>query len=818
MLLTDHSKTAIIFPDRDISYAQLLGSARALSGVIPKGTQRVLIFSENRLEWLVAFYAAWAQGSTVVPVDYMSTEGELKHIAGDCRPEVFFCSAATKGVVAKVTAQLDYTPRILVFEELSPAEETACAGIDISDPEKIALLIYTSGTTGAPKGVMLSYTNILANIDAVSKGVPIYNQDERVLMLLPLHHIFPLLGTMVAPLYVGATIAFCPTLQSEDIIRTLQDNEVTIIIGVPRLYKLISTAIMGKIQNNKIAFRLYQLAEKMRSQRLSKILFGSVHRKFGGHLKFLVSGGAALDPVVGRQFTTLGFAVLEGYGMTEAAPMIAFTRPGNVKIGSAGTNLPGTDIEIRDGEILARGKNIMQGYWNKPEETREILQEGWLHTGDLGYLDEQKRLYITGRKKEILVLSSGKNINPVLLEHKLEGMTDLIAEVGLFLENDILQALISPDLVKVREKGIADIEVFFRNQILEEFNKNVSPYQRIMQFTLVDKELPKTRLSKLKRFLLPEMAEQHKQRKETTEHPSFKEYEIIREYLESLTSRQIHPDDHLEIDIALDSLDKISLLVFIKNTFGIEIDESSLMAHQTPVKLSAFVRDNKEKLSVEAFNWQQIIQEKVDLPLPRTWVTTVFLKNLSRLVLSLYFSIRTEGRESLPDTPCIIAPNHQSFLDALFVASLFQNRFLKRTYFYAKAKHLKNKWIRTFADRNNIIVMDIHSDVKASIQKTAALLKNGKNIIIFPEGTRTSNGALGDFKKTFAILSKELNVPVVPVTISGAFDALPSGKFFPKPLSEISVKFQQPVLPDNHTYESLKDQVYQRIQAGLVAK
>ncbi len=821
MLLSNHNKIAISLPDQNISYAEMLSAASNYSNLIPENTKKVLIISENRLEWVAIFYGAWAQKCTVVPVDYLSTKDELLYILNDCLPEVIFYSEQSSESVKDCIEELNYSPTLFSIDELSPSENTEnIQSIPVPEPEQTALLIYTSGTTGQPKGVMLSFANILTNVDAVSvnKGVPIFNKDERVLMLLPLHHIFPLLGSMVAPLYVGATIALCPKLDSNSILKTLQENKVTIIIGVPRLYKLIVTGIMNKINSNKIASKLYRISDKMQNPALSKLLFGQVHKKFGGHLKFLVSGGAALDPIVGSQFTTLGFEVLEGYGMTEAAPMITFTRPGHVKIGSAGTLLPGTEIKLQDEEILARGKNIMQGYWNKPEETADVLREGWLYTGDLGRVDEKGRLYITGRKKEILVNSSGKNINPVLLEQKLEALSNAILEVGIFIDNDTLKAIIRPDLMKLREQGITDADSYFKETILEPFNQSVSPYLRIKHLTLIDEELPKTRLSKLKRFLLPELAIQYKRKKETTEHPTFQEYTIIKDYIESLTSKKIHPDDHLELDISLDSLDKIGLLVFLNNSFGIEIDEKELMTHQTVAKLSLFVKANKAKMQVEAFNWQQIIREKAEIHLPKTWGTTVWLKNISRVTLALYFKLKSEGRENLPDTPCIIAPNHQSYFDGLFVASFLKNKCMRRTYFYAKEKHLRNKWIRSFADRHNVIVMDIQSDVKSSIQKAAALLKSGKNIMIFPEGTRSLDGALGDFKKTFAILSKELNVPVVPVTINGAYDALPSGSFFPKPFAKISVKFQKPIFPNNHSYDTIKEQVYEKIKSCLPHK
>ncbi len=820
MFLQDCKKTALKWKDREVSYADLLREVTSYAALFSETNQRVLLFSENRLEWIYSFYAAWKNNCTVIPVDFLSTVEEVTYIVQDSQPEVFFCSREREPILQKVAEALGYVPQILVYEDIEKAAELqggkrVGSSLEVQDLNATALIIYTSGTTGDPKGVMLSYENILANVEAVTHGVPIYARDERVMLLLPLHHIFPLLGSMVAPLFVGATIALSPSLQSADIISTLQDNKITIIIGVPRLYKIICKGIIDKINQKKIARLFFLLAEKAGSQVLSRFLFQAVHKKFGGRLKYLVSGGAALDPDIGRNFTTLGFEILEGYGMTEAAPMITFTRPGQVTIGSAGTAMNCTKIEIRDGEIVASGKNIMQGYLNRSQETAEVLKDGWLYTGDLGRLDEQGRLFITGRKKEIIVLPSGKNINPVLIEQKLEGMTDCINEVGIFVKDDILQAVIRPEFKKIRENGIQDMDDFFRWKIIDAFNQTVSPSKRILTFTLIDEELPRTRLSKLRRFQLPDLVGTQEARKSDARQPDFEEYRIIKGFIEEQTRKEIFPDDHLEIDIALDSLDQVSLLAFLKATFGVDISEEKLMAHQTVRLLSEFVLEKKEKISVELINWKDILKEKVELSLPRTWVTANVFKNCSKVFFSLYFRFKGEGQGHLPDTPCIIAPNHQSFYDGLFVAALLKNRFLKKTYFYAKEKHVRNRWVRFIADRNNVVVVDINSGLRESIQKLAVVLKKGKNIMIFPEGTRSKDGTLGDFKKLFAILSKELNVPVVPVTINGAHQALPVGSMLPKPFRQISVTFQQPIFPEGHTYESLTEQVYQQVKGGL---
>lgn len=820
MFLKNYDKTALKWKDQEVSYTELLENAVYYSTLFPKKAERILIFSENRLEWIYSFYGSWRNNCTVIPVDYLSTVEEVTYIVQDCLPDIVFCSREREVIFKKVLEAIDYSPQVIVYEDvMAPAgdtgEEVTENNSDAGALDDTALIIYTSGTTGDPKGVMLSHENVLANVEAVSIGVPIFSIDERVMLLLPLHHIFPLLGSLVAPISVGATIAMSPSLQPADIISTLQDNRISIIIGVPRLYKTICKGIIDKINQKKIARLLFSFAEKVGSQSLSKFLFKTVHQKFGGNLKYLVCGGAALDPDVGRNFTTLGFEILEGFGMTEAAPMITFTRPGAVTIGSAGTAMICTEIEIRDGEIVAKGKNIMQGYLNRPEETADVLKDGWLYTGDLGRLDDEGRLFITGRKKEIIVLASGKNINPVLVEQKLEKLTDCINEVGVFVKDDILQAVIQPDFQKIRAKEVTEIDDFFRWKIIDTYNKTVSSSKRILKFTLVDEELPKTRLSKLRRFQLPEMVGKRQERKSNAEQPDFEEYLIIKGFIERQSKKEIFPDDHLEIDIAMDSLDQVSLLAFLKSTFGVELSEEKLMSHQTVRLLSEFILEKKEKISVELVNWQEILKEKVDLTLPKTWITANVFRSCSKFFFKVYFRFKGDGQEHLPDTPCIIAPNHQSFYDGLFVASFLKGRFFKNTYFYAKQKHVKNPFVRFLADRNNVIVVDLNSGLKESIQKLAEVLKKGKNIMIFPEGTRSVDGTVGDFKKLFAILSKELNVPIVPVTINGAYQALPAGTLIPRPLCPISVSFQEPVFPADHSYESLTEKVYQDVRGGL---
>ncbi|GIK23398.1 MAG: AMP-binding protein [Ignavibacterium sp.] len=817
MFLKDHNKTAMIYKDQKVDYNELIKKINSYSALLPdKNLTKAAIFSENRFEWVYAFYSAWMKKAVAVPIDFMSSSDDVAFILNDCRPEVIFYSDGTKEVLEKSISELNYEIEKINLDDIRINEVISFSNLLEPDPNDTAVIIYTSGTTGSPKGVMLSYDNLLANIEAVTTDVNIYGSDDRLLVLLPLHHIFPLMGTMIIPLGVGGTIIFSPSMSSEDIMATLQQG-ITIIIGVPRLYNLIRKGIRDKIDKSGIAKLLFKIAQKKNSLTFSRKIFGSVQKKFGGRIKYLVSGGAALDKDVAKDYLTLGFEILEGFGMTECAPMITFTRPGKVLPGSAGQPLKTNEVKIIEGEVVTRGRNVMQGYYNRPEETSAILKNGWLYTGDLGYLNDDNRIFITGRKKEIIVLSNGKNINPEEIEDKILNMSEVITEIGVFEKSDLLHAVIYPDYQKAKQLGVENVGEMIKWEVIDKYNQSVTPYKKVMKFSLIKEPLPRTRLLKLKRFLLPQLEQVSEEKIKNISEPTFQEYILIKEFLQQQKEIKVNPSDHLEIDLGLDSLDKVNLGVYLESNFGIKYTESELVGFSNVVKLAENVKDKKTKLSIEAIDWGKIFKEHFNLDLPKSWFTHNAMKNSAKVFLKLYFRLKGEGLENIPEGPFILAPNHQSFFDGLFVAVFLKNKLLKQTYFYAKEKHVKNKLLKFIANKHNVIVMDLN-DLKTSLQKLAEVLKRGKNIIIFPEGTRTISGDIGDFKKTFAILSRELNVPVVPVVIKGAYDALPRGTHFPKPWKKINVRFLKPVKPENHTYESLKDIVKAKVTEQLNKK
>lgn len=822
MFLKDHNKTAIIFKDDKISYSSLLTRAEYFKSLFKApANSRIAIFSENRTGWLYAFYSVWKNESIPVPIDFMASTEDVAYIINDCKPEVIFCSDDKLSELNTALNTISHKPTIININKAEADCESyvnSSKDIYIDDKEKTAVIIYTSGTTGNPKGVMLSFNSILINIRAISEEVKILTPEDVVLMLLPVHHVLPLVGTIVAPLYIGETVCISPSMASDDIINSLQANKVSILIGVPRLYNVIHKGIMDKIEKQKLAKKLFALARKLKSRSFSKLVFKAIHKKFGGNLKFLVSAGAALDPTVGNDFVTMGFEVLEGYGMTETAPIITFNRPNEAIIGSVGKIISGSKIEIREGEVVFSGKNIMQGYYNRLKETADIIKNGWLYTGDLGHIDENGYLYITGRKKEIIILSNGKNVNPVGIENKLSGMSEYIQEIGVFMKDDLLHAVVVPDMFAIDRDNIDNIEDTIKWKVIDDYNNSVSPYKKIMKFSISKEELPRTRLGKLQRFKLAELAHDKTNKKDINEKVELDEYELIKSFIENDKKVKINPNDHFEYDLAFDSLDKIGLYVFLETSFGVKLGAEDLAVFPTVLKLSEHISKIKNKMSVEEVNWSDILKEKIHIQLPKSWISSNIIIKLSKYFFYVYFRFKSKGLNNLPDSPCIIAPNHQSFFDGLFVTALMKNKFINRTYFYAKEKHIKQKWLKKFAVRNNVIIMDINRDLKLSIQKMAIALKKKKNIIIFPEGTRTKDGNIGQFKKTFAILSKELNIPIVPVSINGAYNALPSGSKFPKPFKKICVEFHEPIHPKNYNYSDLVELVQQKIKSKIEKK
>gem|GEM_PF-21914 len=872
-VINDYSSTAIIAGDERISFAEMLGHVRqfASAACVSFSEQenlkpqvkggRTIIFSENRVGWVYAIFAVWLDEDIAVPVDAMSTVGDVAYILRDCQPERAWVSRATEDVMRRAVSEAGTATEVIVMEDLetlqppvTPAPEAS--GMDrlfVRDEERTALIVYTSGTTGQPKGVMLSFRNMFANVRSVSDEVPIYHNGSRTMVLLPLHHVLPLLGTLVAPMMLGAGIIICPSMAAADIMATLATGEVHLMVGVPRLWVTIYKGIKKKIDASALTRLLFRLCARVGSMRLSRLVFATVHRRLGGHLESCVNGGAALPVEVAAGMKTLGLDLLDGYGMTETAPVISFTRPGDLVPGSVGKAMPSVQVKLVDGELCVKGPNVMQGYYNRPDETAAVMDDdGFLHTGDLARITPDGRIFITGRTKEIIVLSNGKNVNPVDIELQLEQHADRVKEAGVTADGDRLCAIIVPDELWAQGKTDDELERALKREVIEPYNSQTEPYKRVLAVRLFRGELPRTRMEKLQRYKLaallasetPKSAVEtadnankanvfikpndqskacfsfgmaRKRRMESNDDCQLEEYHLIRHYIEEEKRVTVHPTDHLETDLALDSLDKVGLQSFVEQTFGMNLPSERLAAFSSVQQLAEYVSECKTRMEAEhTADWASMLGENSShIRLPRSgWGMRTIVAAGRRLSRS-YFGLEALGTDNLPaEVPFIVAPNHQSYLDGLFVAACLPREAVNNTFFFAKRDHVRTPFARWMARHNGVIVVDHHTH-RESILTLGEALKQRRNVVIFPEGTRTVTGSLGTFKRMFAILASELHVPIVPVVIRGAYAAIPKGRHIPL-RRKVTVEFLPPVLPDGKMYDALSDEVRESIENQIV--
>ncbi|EEP61075.1 long-chain-fatty-acid CoA ligase [Sulfurihydrogenibium yellowstonense SS-5] len=603
-------KTALIHKGQEISYISLLENIKKYSNILDiKPEDKVAIFSENRPEWIYAFFAVWEKCGVNVPIDFMSSEDELFYILNDSKPAYIFTSKNNKEKVLSVKLKLDYDIKVFIFEEIDFSsqifENKECKKLE----EDLAVILYTSGTTGQPKGVMLNYKNLLSNIKSIEK-VEIANSQDSTLAILPFHHSYPLMVSMLIPLHLGATIVFLDELSPQDILDKLKKYKITILIGVPRLYALFHKRIFDKINEDFFIKIVFKLCKKINNQALSKIVFKRVHDIFGGNIKYFVSGGAKLDLDIAKDFQVLGFKIIEGYGLTETSPIVSFNPPYEIKLGSVGKPIEGVQVKIEDDEILVKGDNVFVGYLNKIEETKKAFKNGYFMTGDLGYLDEDGYLYITGRKKEIIVLPNGKNINPEEIENIILKNFDIVKEIAVIQKDNQLFAIIYPDFEVVKKRNIVNLEETIKWNVIDKYNQTAVSYKKIGGFKIVNTELPKTRLGKIRRFMLNQFLEKQ-ERTAVKEEPKTQTYSILKEYLEKYTNLSVYPDSHIEIDLGLDSLGKIEFLTFIESTFGIKLDEKDLIENPTVEKLSYFIDEKKQKIEILEIDWKKILSQPV---------------------------------------------------------------------------------------------------------------------------------------------------------------------------------------------------------------
>ena len=528
---------------RRLSYLELgdrtidVSSTLIKSG-IGKG-ERCAILSESGPEWGIAFFGILSCGCIAVPLDIKLKERELENIISHAEPKVIFVSGRYANIAKSLKSKFPFILHIFLLESASddPDMPSVYSLTYNKGEEKYrsiaeddtALIVYTSGTTGNPKGVELTLGNLLFEVLSFFKIVSYTNKDN-FLSVLPLNHMLEITGGFIAPLYCGATITYCDSLRPNEILRLMKETHSTVMVAVPLLLKLIHSGIFRKIENAPEAvkrsfessLRMSKLLKKLKIN-MDRILFNKIHNEFGGHIRCLISGGAPLDPKVASDFGSIGIPVLQGYGLTETAPVVTVNTFAKNKIGSVGRPIPGTELKIvyasgadKEGEILTRGPNIMKGYYKAPDKTAEVIKDGWFQTGDIGYLDEDGYLYISGRSKNLIVTGAGKKVHPEEVEEELSKSPYIkeicvmgkIQKEGSHKGTEEVYAVVVPNLDYLKLKGAntddASIEAVIANDI-RDLSKDMAEYKRVTDFEVWCDELPKTSSRKIKRKEIAEL-------------------------------------------------------------------------------------------------------------------------------------------------------------------------------------------------------------------------------------------------------------------------------------------------------------------------
>ena len=812
MFIKNEDKLAFVdFEDNKVSFVELIKRVRYFSNEVLKNidSPHALIIMENRPEWVYSFYSVWDKKEVNVVLDASSNPNEIAYVISDSQPKTIICSDFSEERILEAITIANYQDKARIINIDKENIDFNSIGseydnVTLQNPEgdETAVMLYTSGTTGSPKGVMLSSNNIIGEIDGIVEK-DVLQANDQMIALLPFHHILPLMATLLLPLREGASIVFVEKIASKEILDVLEKNNVSVMVGVPRVFKLFYDSIKQQIQAKFITRKIYAIAEKINSKRFSRIIFSKVHKKFGGHLNVMVSGGAKLDPEIATFFNVLGFTVCEGYGLTETSPVLAVNSIKYNKVGTVGKALYNTELKIVDEELWVKGPQIMKGYYNKPEKTAEVMTEdGWFKTGDLAEIDKDGYLTIRGRKNSMIVLSNGKNIDPETVENKIMGLSGpLIKEIGILGHEDKLAAIIVPDLLEFRKQGINNIQTYLKD-VIENYNLTASNYKKVLDYKLVENELPKTRLGKTKRFMLPDLYKKDEKVKEKVEEPQTQEYQAVKEFVAKLKGFEPGPEENLELDLGMDSLDKVELLAYVESTFGIKIDEEKFAEMPNLKLLSEYIEEKAEFFMNSEVDWKKIIDKAPNREIKNGWLINA-LRPLIYVILKMYFRLKIDRTNKISDEPQIFVSNHQSFVDALVLGALIPSKIQKKTFFLAINWYFKKGIMKYVADNGNIILVDIDKNVKETVEEIALHIKNGKNVLIFPEGARTKNGKVAKFKKVFAIIAKELNVDVQCLGIKGGYEAYSRFMKFPLP-KKIEVTVLEKIKPEG-TYEEIRE-------------
>ncbi len=816
-------------------------TGRLAAGLLKAGLNhgdRVVLMAPNSANWIISALGVMFTGAVIVPVDTQMPGEDLEHVLSDCDPFFIFTTKALK----KRVPDIAHTSKIYLFdaEDGSPQNWEKLLARDPAQPsvqeDDIAAIFYTSGTTGPPKGVPLNHSNLTSNVQALQPE-RFLDHNDRVLVPLPFHHVYPFTVGILIEFTLGSPVIVPYSLVGPQIMRALREGKATAMLGVPRLYQAIWEALESRVHGRgrlfaglfKFLLKTSMILHRRLRIRLGKTLFSRLHKRLAPDLRLVVSGGAALDPDLGRKFQALGWEVATGYGLSETSPILSFNPPWEAKLKSAGKVLSGVELAIDDsktgediGEVMVRGPNVFNGYWNLPEKSGQVLDDtGWFRTGDTGRLGSDGYLYLEGRESSMITLSGGENIDPERVEKTLTETRE-IREAGVLEYQDRLGAVVVPDPDLIREATGEDLRQKIKETVAGAADTLPSHHRPGMLRISLD-PLPRTRLGKLRRHKLKEMfqnlkdsdaASEARAEPVSPETMAPEDQQLLSDprarkawdYLtEHYPDMRLTPDTSLSLDLGIDSLNWINLTLDLREFAGVELDDSAIARVQNVRDLlrettdAPVVKTEKRDLAEELKNPEKLLDsQQTDLLKsqgPVTRLSAYILLGLARGFISLLLRVETRGQ--LPEnTACIIAPRHLSVLDPLVIVKILDKNRLNNLYWAGWTGLLFSSPLRRWFSRTaRVLPIDPGAAPRASLALAAAVLKREHGLIWFPEGQRSPDGKLQKFKPGIGMVLRAHPVPVVPVWIQGTWEAMPPGRFWPRPGKSLII-IGDPVNPD----------------------
>ncbi len=778
---------------------------------IPKG-DAVLLWSPNCAEWVAAFLGCALCGVIAVPVDDAASPDFARRISGQVRTRLVLCPRERAMVFEDSStgkiATIDPADLVAAVAE-RPAGRFRPTQVQPSDPLEI---VFTSGTTAEPKGVVLTHANVVGNLVPIETEIRKYLKYERLvhpirfLNLLPLSHVFgQFLGIFLPPL-LGGTVVFENTFNPTEVMATIRRERVSVLVAVPRMIDSLKQKIERNLDDaggrKNFAARYAAAANQHFLRRWWT--FRDLRRQFGWKFLAMISGGAALDRETEEFWHRLGYAVVQGYGLTETTSLISLNHPFHTSRGSIGKVLPGREIRLADdGEILVRGSGVASGYWNGREvqPVARTEDEGWYRTGDLGALDEQGNLFFKGRKKEVIVTPAGMNIYPEDLEAALRGEKEVRDCVVVGLERG---GNAEPCAVLI----LRDAQTVDAKPIVERANEALAEYQRMRTwFVWPDEDFPRSSTQKPRRNVIRDAVEAalRGQLSANTASP-------LTELLTRITGRaaqNLMPDANLESGLGLSSLERVELLSALEDRYQVDLNETNFANAATVGDLEKLLQE--ERGAYTQFHHPLFHYPRWTLHWPTTWLRLASHYLLARPAVLLLGWPRVTGGENLRGVrgPLLVISNHVADVDFALIQAALPARIRHKMAIATRGEMLEclrspapdRVWFKRIYDRVqwtlgvallNLFPLPRQSGFRKSFAYAGEAVDRGYSVLVFPEGKHTTDGKLGPFRTGIGLLANNLHIPILPMRIDGLFEIKNAGKKFAAP-GKIQVRIGKPV-------------------------